>query len=214
MKCEACVVLTLILLLCSCGCTGRGAGTVIVTGHVLDAETGKPVAREGIWIHVFRAGSSSPASAEPDADRSDFAIELDTLGSAAGTAGTIVRLRVADSTRAYETLEREITLTGGALDIDVRLVPTHWLRLHGRVLWRDGTNLRPVRDGSPDVENAQVHIGPHNLWAAGSETYSILVPRELLRPSTVNTNHRVVPHEIDLRGATEAERALDLVLEK
>jgi hypothetical protein len=52
------------------------------------------------------------------------------------------------------------------------------------------------------------------LWAAGSETYSIRVPRELLRVMTINTSHGVVPRELDLRGATETERALDLILEK
>lgn len=187
---------------------------MVVTGRLLDAETGKPVVREGIWIHVFPAGSTTPSSAEPDTDRSDFEIELDTLGSSAGAPGTRVRLRVADSARAYEVFEREFTLVGGALDVDVKLVPTHWLRLHGRIAWRDGARLRPVREGGPNVEHALIYLGPHLLWTEGRDTYSLLVPRELLRVFSVNTSHGVVPREIDLRGASEAERELDLVLEK
>jgi hypothetical protein len=197
-------------LLAACGSNeAADRDAVHVAGRLIDGESGKPVTRAGIWVHAFRDEIKAQSTAEPDANRSDF--ELTLPGPAAS-----VRVRVADSTNAHELFEQTFAVTGNALDVDVKLVPTHWLRLHGRIQWRDGDRLRPASEGD-DVFGHGLF-----LWRAGApgvdvpqrDEYSVLVPRELLRPAALCTEHRLAPVEIDLRGATEAERRVDLVFEK
>jgi hypothetical protein len=117
----------------------------------------------------------------------------------------------------YEVFEQNFTATGGVLDVEVRLKPSHWIVLHGKVLWRDGAKLRPIRDGDGNVSHALISIHQQDsaemLSLADDGSYCVRVPREALRICAVDTNRAPNPNAIDLRGATEAERQFDVILE-
>jgi hypothetical protein len=180
-----------------------------VTGRLVDGETGMPVSRRTFWVHGFNDEVDHQVSLEP-ADESTFSMELPTRD---------VRLRIFDMERKYELFERMYAAAEGSLDVEVRLAPTHWIRLHGKVLWRDGANLRPPREGDENVRSVMVHVSSSGsssfrLDLARDGSYSERVPRDLLSILTIDTSRGPTPRQIDLRDATEDERQLDIVLEE
>jgi hypothetical protein len=195
--------------------TGPGGGPIRVTGRLLDAETRCPVSRAHLWVHGFnddparprRAPSKQQRSLAPDRDATTFEFNL---------VESTIRLRIADRSHEYELFERAFTATNGALDVDVLLVPTHWIRLHGRFLQRDRGKTRPLYGGDGSMgSHPFVDIGPASWIDYDDEgRYSVRVPRELLRVAAVDTSRHPVPREIDLRGVTEDEREQDFVFEE
>lgn len=173
-------------------------------GRIVDAETGAPVPRTSIFVHAFDDATKRQVSLKPD---DDDAFEL------TAPAAT-VRLRVADTSGRYELNQQTFTVTGGAWDGTIRLVPTHFVRLHGRILWRDGDRLRPPSEGDGRVVNAFLGIGGKSgVYPKEDGSYSVRVPRELIRILPVNTSLGPNPATLDLAGFEGDEKEYDIILE-
>jgi hypothetical protein len=212
------LVLGLVVATLAFGCSGRGgsrfalggvrggSGKVLVTARLVDAETGAAVSRRSVWVHGFNDATKFQASLEPE-DETTFELRL---------PDPEIRLRVVDATHQYELFQKNFVATHDALDLDVRLVPTHWIRLHGHVLWRDGTKLRTVPANRGQMGGTpMVSVGPADLdYDDDDGTYSVRVPRKLLKLTTLDTNRHAVPSELDLTGATDDDRSFDVVLEE
>jgi hypothetical protein len=179
-------------------------GSIRVTGRLVDAETRRPVTRAQIWIHGFNDAFDAQASLEPGPDRNDFELFLPAPD---------LRLRIADRSDEYALFERLFVAKDGQLDVEIALQPTHWLVLRGRVLWDDHGTLRPVGRGRHPVVGAPIiDVFPDGHLNRDSEgRYEGRVPREELEFSAVSTALRLEPSRLDLRGATEDERELDLI---
>lgn len=180
-------------------------GAVRVIARLIDAETHRPVPRTSLWIHGFNDALDAQASLEPGVDLASFELWL---------PAPELRLRIVDKTDEYVLFEQRFVADGPRLDLEIALQPTHWIRLHGRVLWDDGGTLRPVGyEGNPVVGPPMISIGrAGGVHSDDDGRFSIRVPREELETDVISSRLRVHPRRLDLRGATEAERALDLVL--
>jgi hypothetical protein len=179
-------------------------GGVRVRGRLVDDTTGIEVPRRDFWVHGFSDSVKEQVSL-PSAPESSFSLVLPARD---------VRLRVADGSNRYRLYEERFTATGDVLDVEVRLVPTGWVRLHGRVLVRDGARLRPPPITGEMGSMPRVHVGRALLEYREDGSYSERVPRELLRVLTTDTALDVHPKEVDLRGVTADDHALDFVLGK
>lgn len=199
--------LVLLTTLAACGGGPFGGGTR-VTGRLVDDETGKPVARTTIYVHAFDDAAKLQVSAAPSS-ATDFALTM------TGTSidGRKIRVRVPDLSNTYELWEKTFEEQDGVLDVDVRLKPTHWVRLHGKVLWRDGDKLRPLAEGDGNVRHAMVSAGRAGLRPGPDGTYSVKAPREVLKILTIDTNRSASPREIDLSGVTADDFEQDVTLE-
>ena len=194
----------LVLAAAAAACGSQPAANVTISGRIVDAETGRPVARKSIFIHAFDDATKRQVSLRP-AD--DDAFELTTTWPT-------VRLRVADVSDEYRLDEQTFTVTGNAWDGTIRLVPTHWVLLHGRLLWRDGARLRPPSEGDGAVRHAFLGIGPkHDVHAADDGSYSVRVPREVVAILTVNTSLAPSQKSLDLTAVQGDEFAHDVILE-
>lgn len=196
------LLLAATLAACSRGVPPSGA--VVVRGHVVDDETGKPVPRTTIYVHAFDDAKKRQVTAAPKADDS---FEL------TAPAPTI-RLRVADTSDRYLLNEQTFAATSATVDMTIRLVPSHWVRLYGRVLWRDGDWLRPTSQGGADVASAFLGIGPKSGVRPNVDgSYSVRVPREVVSILPVNTSRAPQPKSVDLRDVKGDEKQLDIILE-
>ena len=206
MRTRSSIVALLLLAGCSAG-SSLGSGTE-VRGRLVDAETGKPVPRSTFYVHAFDDAAKLQVSLDPD-DDADFSLRM------TGTSidGRKIRLRIPDLSNTYELWEQTFEEQDGVLDVDVRLKPTHWVRLHGKVLWRDGAVLRPLgEEKQGNVRNAQVSAGRVGLRPDAAGNYSVKAPRELLKVLTINTNRRAEPSEIDLSAFKGDEFEQDVTL--
>lgn len=194
--------------------TGPGIGPIHVTGRLLDAETGRPVSRAKIWIHGFNDDPADPAHRSlPKQQRSLAPGDATTFEF--NLVEPTIRLRVADGEHVYELFEQELTARDGRLDVDVRLTPTHWVRLHGRVFWRENGKLEPFVPTRSRWRGATICLSRGNSPEPDDRgNYSVLVPRELIKVLTIDSPRRVEPHEIDLRAERGDERAQDFVFEE
>ncbi|QDV09244.1 hypothetical protein Poly30_48010 [Planctomycetes bacterium Poly30] len=199
---------TVLLTLLACaGCNSDvpGSGSIRVSGRLIDAETGQSVSRETFYVHAYVDGTGERVSLDP-ARGDDFGFRM---------SQPEIRRLVADKADQYERFEGTFTASGEVLDVDVRLKPTHWVRAHGTVLWRDDKGrLRPLRDGDELVRAARPHIGGRLLHPDADGNYEQLLPRELHELLAINTSYGPVPSEVDLRGVTEEDYPLDVVLEE
>jgi hypothetical protein len=180
------------------------AGGVRVTGRLVDDTTGKDVPRREFWVHGFSDSVKKQVSLS-SAPEPTFSLVLPARD---------VRLRIADGSNQYRLYEQRFTATSDVLDVEVRLVPTGYVRLHGRVLVRDGARVRPPPITGQMGFMPRVHVGPAGLDYREDGSYSARVPRELLAVRTINTPLGIHPKEVDLRGVTTDDHALDFVLGK
>jgi hypothetical protein len=200
-----------VLALASVGCNAgpekpaapAAGANVRVTGRLLDARIGKPVARTRLWIHGFNDEVKAQASLKPEEGSTAFELFLPTPH---------VRLRIADKSDEYVLFEQSYEASDGRLDIDVRLQPSDWIVLRGRILWDDEATLRPFERDAPKVGDARFYFGRSGSLQIDNDTgtYSARLPRELAVIRAVNTSFTLHPKSIDLTGATEAERVVDL----
>ena len=195
--------LLLAALLAACA-AAPPPGSVVLRGNLVDAETGEPVSRRTVYVHAFDDATKRQVSLSPDADEDSF-----ELMAPAAT----VRLRIADTSKRYELNEQTFTVSGGAWNGTIRMVPTHFVRLHGRILWRDGDKLRPPSEGGGDVQHGFLGIGRAHVRPEDDGSYSARVPRELLRVLTVNTSRAASPSTLDLTGFEGDEKQFDIILE-
>lgn len=188
--------------------SGCGPGNIEVRGRLVDAETGAPVKRDRVYVHAFNDATKVQVSLEPDKTTSTFELRL---------PAPEIRLRVYDMERVHALFEKNFTAPAdGKLDVDVRLEPTHWIRLHGHFYYREDGKVRPVDHGDGSMGCCPlIDIGPRS-WVDYDDdgAYSLLVPRALLKIEMVDTACHPVPAELDLRGATGDEREFDLYLER
>lgn len=188
-----------------CGDDVAGSGAILVTGRLADADTGQPVSRRTFYVHAFNDAIDKQVSLDP-ADSSEFALRL---------REPEIRLRIYDRKDKYRLYEQTFIAKAGVLDVEVRLEPTHWIVLHGRVLWRDGAGLLyPLGEGDGNVRNGDLNVGPHGLEPDEDGNYSVRASRELHQIQSINTNYVHVPKEVDLRGDLGDEHRFDVILEK
>jgi hypothetical protein len=199
------VRLALVLAVASGACGSPPGQDLRISGRLVDAETGRPVPRTAIYIHAFDDATKRRVTLDPE--QGDDSFELTTTWP-------LVRLRVADTSNEYRLDERTLTVTGAAWDGTIRLVPTHWVLVHGRVLWRDGTTLRPPSQGDGNVRHAGVSFGrAGGVRHAEDGSFSVRLPRESLPILTIDTNRTPAQKSLDLTGVTGDEFAFDVILE-
>lgn len=184
------------------GCAGES--TVRVTGQLLDAETGEPVPRTRIFVHAFNDAIGHQVSLEPNSE-TEFELEMPE---------PTIRLRIPDLSHEYELFEEDFVAEDGRLHVDVRLQPTHWVLLHGTVLWRDAEGaLHPLSEGDGNVRKASLTAGQYVGFPTDADgRYSVRAPRKLLRVLSINTNYVHAPREVDLREVEDDEYELNFVL--
>lgn len=198
-------LLALVLTVSAGACGSPSSQDVTISGRIVDAETGRPVPRNSIYIHAFDDATKRQVTVKPDKDEDSFELT---------TQWPVVRLRVADTSKRYELNEQTLTVTGGAWDGTIRLVPTHWVRLHGRILWREGDKLRPPSEGDGTVRHAFVGIGGRSgIYPEEDGSYSVRVPREVVKILTVNTSLGAAQESLDLTTVVGDEHAFDIILE-
>lgn len=199
------VVALVCVLLASCKGEAPGDGDILVTGRLVDDETGRPVPRTTIYVHAFSDAVRKQVSLDPG-EGSEFSLRLPTRN---------VRLRVADIGDEYALWERTFTVDGDILEQEVRLKPLHWIRLHGRILVDDGTGPRPLPRGDGGIgSRAMVSFSPGGRMHEdlSDSSYWVRVPRQRVRVSCLNSAEMPTEREIDLTGATEVEREYDVIL--
>lgn len=186
------------------GCAGdASSGTVRVTGRVVDAETGEPIERSHMYVHAFNDATGHQVSLKPTGS-SEFELEM---------PDPEIRLRVPDLSDEYELYEERFVAEDGALDVTVRMQPTHWVRLHGTVLWRDADGtLRPTSEGDGNVRKARLSAGPVGFDTEDDGTYSVRAPRESLKILSINTNYHHTPRVLDLSDVTADDYEFHIVL--
>ena len=134
----------LCVVLCGCGDEKNGPGTADtsdeyrLSGTLLDAETGEAVPRAGIYVHVFCDEVNLQKTVNPDETKSDFEVLVPKPK---------VRLRVYDGSHVYALYERTMTLASKTERVEVRLEPTNYIKLRGRVL--DGSTGKPIPPPDP-----------------------------------------------------------------
>jgi hypothetical protein len=114
--------------------------------------------------------------------------------------------------------EKRVTISGSGLMYDVRLRPTHRVRLFGTVT--DTRTGKPVSwEGDGTMGSAPIlEISTVDGRLAGGMTtgkkgaYSVLVPRAKLRVSTLDTPLAPVVPELDLTGFEGDEYPYDVDL--
>jgi len=175
------------------GCAGEPEGFRI-RGRLVDAETGEPVSRESIYVHAFHDATHHQVTLDPES-ASTYEVEMPAAE---------VRLRIADKSRRYKLYEERYVFEPGTNEFDVRLEQTHFVLLHGRVL--DKETGKPLERSEGLGRAARMHIDEVN-GDYGSVTvpkadgsFSVRVPRSLLRIRFVNTAKTPADPALDLRG--------------
>ena len=165
-----------------------------VRGSLLDGETGEPVSRATFYVHAFHDATDHQVSLDP-ADPATFEMVMPAAE---------VRLRIADKSRRYRLYEERHVLHRGDNELDVRLEPTHFVRLHGRVL--DADTGEPLERTEGIGGDARLHVrdedGKDGIVTVPDEdgSYSVRVPRHRLRFRFVNTGKGPVEPTLDLSG--------------
>jgi len=186
-------------------CAGDSSENIVhVTVRLVDDETGEPVSRAQNYVHAFNDATGHQVSLEP-ADETGFELEIPLPE---------IRLRVPDRTNTYELFEETFVAENGVLDLEIRLRPTHWIRLHGTVLWRDSDGtLRPLSEGDGNVRKAALTLGRSVGLSPGPDgSYSVKAPREEMEVLSINTNYHHAPARVDLSGETGDDYEVNFVL--
>jgi len=198
-------LLALVLAVAAGACGSPSGPSYTISGRLVDAETGRPVPRTAIYIHAFDDATKRQVTVEREEDDDSFVLK---------TTWPVVRLRVADTSNEYRLDERTLTIAGDAWDGTIRLVPTHRVRVHGRVLWRDGTKLRPPSEGDGRVSEAHVYFGRDGGADCTEDgSYSVRLPREKFDILTINTSLSPAQKSLDLSAVKGDEFAFDVILE-
>ncbi len=185
------------------GCAAE-PGTVRVTGRLIDAETGEPVSRDRIFVHAFNDATEHQVSLKPNSETT-FELEM---------PAPEIRLRIPDLQHAYELFEEDFVAKDGRLEVDVRLQPTHWIQLHGTVLWKDKDgSLRPLNEGDGNVRKASLSGGRYvGFGTDATGRFATRAPRELIEVLSINTSYQHEPREVDLSDVEADEFEVHFVL--
>lgn len=211
------LLLAVCLLLAACGDEGGGAAPSSrpyeVEGRLLDAETGAEVSARTIYLHFFCDEVKWKLSLDPE-DTPYYAVKVPRAR---------VRVRAHDQERTYAAFERELVLEEGKQTFDIRLQPTHYVRLHGRVV--DGATGKPIPPATPGeretlgdrvlfyFQHEGVPCHPGTVAPADDGSYALKVPRGVIKILAVNTAQRLKVSEVDLTGIEGDEHVFDIVLE-
>jgi hypothetical protein len=116
------LVFVLLILLSPAACTAREGFTI--EGTVVDAETGKEVSREGMYLHFF-------------CDEIDHQETLESARTASyeiSMPKSTVRIRAFDTSKRYHLFEKTVQVEGDELQFDIAVVPTHYILLTGKIV--------------------------------------------------------------------------------
>ncbi len=198
------IMLATIVLVWGGSCRGvPGDGDIRVSGRLVDVETGRSVSRRSFYIHGFDDATGEQVTLDPS-EGSEFAFN---------TTSPIVRLRIVDKEHKYKVYERSHTEWGDGIKLEAALRPTHFVRVHGRVLMGGSKDdLQPVPQSSVIGAMPFVSLDGRHLGYDSSGHYSIRLPREQLELRTTNFGGEVHPKELDLRHVTSNELQLDVTL--
>jgi hypothetical protein len=162
----------------------------------IDTETGERVSRRDLWVEVHNDGSEVDVEIER-AVASTFIVRMPEPE---------VRLRIGDYTDRYREYETTLLVPPTGLDHVVRLIPTHFVLLKGRLLERERGAWVPMRlppndgmlhgwpqlhldldDEQLDSESAQ----PRASWSISPKddsSFELRLPRKRLRlDGAINT---------------------------
>ncbi len=192
--------LALVFPTAGCGSSRDAAppGHVTLEGRLIDAETGEPISRDGMFVHLFC----------DDLDVQNSLEREDTMRYRAIMPGRTIRVRVFDPSRTYHRFEETITVAGAERRFDIALQPTGYVTLHGRAVIADsGQVIIPDRGaaigaGGPlfyiGIADGSVRDSTVSLDATGR--YSLKVPRATIRIDSVNSALSPIERTLDLTG--------------
>jgi len=205
------------LALSSCGPRFAGHGNYEIRGSLVDAETGAPVSRKEIYLHVSNDAIKDQTAVERE-DESTFTVRV---------LRPDVRLRVYDPTNQYQLYETRLIVPKPGLDTVVRLVPTHYVVLKGRLLVDKDGSWVPIPEpeyvpGAPHLIGGQPLLsfdweGGGTSWSAfhvdENGAFEVRLPRALVRVVVLDTGLNHDPPFIDLTRSTVdvIERDIHLV---
>jgi len=198
-----------------CGPTIAGRGDYEIRGSIIDAETGAPISRSNVYVHVFN----------------DLIKEQASPGLAVESTFTVrmlvpqVRLRIYDASSRYQLYETEFDVPESGLDHVARLMPTHYVLVKGRLMFLEGDTWIPL---SPQVARRfgkwpglgfRLDGDREGSWSVRHDSdasFEVRVPRERLLVSLINTGLEPVTDVVDLTGVTAdlVERDVQLVPRK
>ncbi len=190
-------------LLAGCGDSTTNAGYRL-KGKVVDAETGERVSRETIYLHFF----CDAIKAQKTIDRGAGST-YDVLMPQA-----TIRVRVADKSDRYKLFEQTITLASKQQTFDIPLVPTHNIRLHGKV-----AGYRPPGPDAKLGDSVLFYFEHGGRAVAGpmapdsDGTYSLYVPRGIITITAVNMGGKIKDPTVDLTGKTGKAHQHDIEFE-
>jgi hypothetical protein len=189
--------------LAACARDAVPAGGVRLVGRIVDDATGKPLPRDTLWIHGFTTTPKHQESLSPGSADSAFEMVLPARD---------VRLRVSDKSSEYLLWEKAFTASGPTHHVEVRLVPTGYVRLHGFVMRRDAGRLAPFPVTGEIGGRPGVFVGSHGLDFREDGSYSERVPRARHELRTINTALEVFPKDVDLSAEKGSDVRFDVVL--
>lgn len=169
-------------------------GGYLLTGTIVDSETGAPISRRDIFVHAFNDSIDLEISLEP-ADESTFTVRLPLPE---------VRLRIADKSDQYHLFESRIDIPVAGLNHQVQLVPTHFVRLHGQLLTIENGVWKSKAPGAGHfgisfaLDGDRPGIWPCTL--SSSASFEVHLPRDRLRIFLIDTELSPNPSCIDLTG--------------
>jgi hypothetical protein len=201
------------LAVAACGDDGGGIKPrpYELSGRLLDAETGAEVSRSTIYLHFFCDEQKWKTTREP-ADTTNYSVKV---------PHPKVRVRAYDQENTYAAFEREFELKEGSQTFDIKLQPTHNVKLHGKVIdARTGKPIAPPKTAEGVggsvlfyFQHEGVPCHPGTISPAADGTYSIRVPRGMIKILAVNTPLALKQGEVDLTKVTADDYAFDIELE-
>jgi hypothetical protein len=186
------------------------SGQCRVSGRLLADEGGAEVSRETLYVHLYADGVGLHKTINPGPG---------TTFEALMPQGE-VRVRVFDADHVYALFEDVVKLAGATQTLELRLKPSNYIRLHGRVL--DAATGEPITPSDPDGtagstvafyfqhSGMPLHTGTVSPAADGS--YSLKVPRGVITILAVNTAKKLKLDTVDLTGDAGDDRTFDIEL--
>lgn len=170
------------------------SGQFEIRGRLIDTETGAPVSRVNVNVHLFNDAAKAQVSF-PLEDEATFVARMPGAG---------VRLRVIDRTDKYRFFERNLEIPATGLETVVELVPTHFVLVKGRLL-ENGKAPRVeagVIGGTPLLGFAWDDDCKGTDYDADDGSFEVRLPRTRVEVQMLDTGLGPVPPILDLTGVT------------
>ncbi|HTF90981.1 MAG TPA: hypothetical protein VK843_21380 [Planctomycetota bacterium] len=215
MRSSSMVVCIVCLALSACATNHAAKSDYVIRGSIVDAETGAPIAHKDLHIDAFDDAQQWWKSPEAG-DEATFNLRLPQ-----SDAWLVVR----DFTNRYQLYQTKIAVPPPGLDFVVRLEPTHFVVLKGRMLVeKDGawvaapasvraSEVKPVLRGGPLLSLHWMQGGSNVIDVRPDGSFEVRVPRARVEAMVVATPLTTEPRYLDLTGETAdvIERDIHLV---